>query len=196
MPRTSEQFKEVREKSKEHIIKTALYLFAERGFYSTSISMIAKEAGIAKGALYHYFDSKEDLLKAIIEMGMGKMGHAMEVLFSNVAPMEKLEGMVRTTVALIEDDPLTWKLMIALTMQQHPSETMKEIVAPLEKKGTEFFFQMFKDLNIPHPEEEGYVLAAILDGLAMHLIFKGEDHYPVERVVNHVLDRYRSMVKK
>jgi AcrR family transcriptional regulator len=45
-----------------HIIEAAVKCFAHKGFHATSIQEIADTAGIAKGSLYFYFKSKEDLL--------------------------------------------------------------------------------------------------------------------------------------
>ena len=64
-PRTEEQFEEIRESKKNLIQEVALELFATRGYHSTSISMIAKEADISKGLLYNYFESKEELLNSM-----------------------------------------------------------------------------------------------------------------------------------
>ena len=63
---TKEQFEEIRNKSKAAIIEAALELFANNGFHSTSVTQIAKKAGVSKGLMYNYFDSKEALLEAII----------------------------------------------------------------------------------------------------------------------------------
>ena len=52
---------------REQILKTALKLFAERGFDATSTRQIAKEAGIAEGLIFHYFPTKASLLTAILE---------------------------------------------------------------------------------------------------------------------------------
>ena len=48
MPRTENQFEEIREAKRELIINTALHLFAESGFHTTSIRQIAKKAKISK----------------------------------------------------------------------------------------------------------------------------------------------------
>ncbi|HRW21852.1 MAG TPA: helix-turn-helix domain-containing protein, partial [Bacteroidales bacterium] len=61
-PRTPEQFEEIRLSKHKLILDTAMKLFASSGYHNTSISKIAKEAGISKGLIYNYFDSKEDLL--------------------------------------------------------------------------------------------------------------------------------------
>jgi len=47
------------------LLEAATRLFAERGFESASVQEIVTAAGVTKGAMYHYFDSKDDLLYAI-----------------------------------------------------------------------------------------------------------------------------------
>ncbi|PLX21155.1 MAG: hypothetical protein C0599_08290 [Salinivirgaceae bacterium] len=54
---------------KEKIVDAAITLFGENGFHNTSISQIAKNAGVSKGLMYNYFESKEELLKYIFDMG-------------------------------------------------------------------------------------------------------------------------------
>ena len=48
------------------LIAAALDLFVERGFAATRLDEVAARAGVSKGTLYLYFDSKEDLFKAVI----------------------------------------------------------------------------------------------------------------------------------
>jgi len=55
------------EEKKETIINSAIKVFARKGFENARISDIASEAGTAYGLVYHYFNSKEELLKEIIE---------------------------------------------------------------------------------------------------------------------------------
>ena len=61
-PRTSKQVSKIRQEKKELIMEVSLELFAENGFHATSISKIAKKAGISKGLAYNYFESKKDIL--------------------------------------------------------------------------------------------------------------------------------------
>lgn len=44
------------------ILEATLNLIAERGFHNTPMSMIAKESGASTGIIYHYFESKEELI--------------------------------------------------------------------------------------------------------------------------------------
>ena len=48
-------------------MQASLHLFAEKGFHGTSMRDIAREADITEGLIYHYFASKRDLFRAIIE---------------------------------------------------------------------------------------------------------------------------------
>lgn len=58
--------KEPEERRKE-LIDTAEHLFINQGYDQTSISDITKEINVSQGAFYYYFDSKEDVLVAVIE---------------------------------------------------------------------------------------------------------------------------------
>ena len=52
------------------LIDAALDVFVERGFTATRLEEIAERAGVSKGTLYLYFDSKEALFKAVVEGGI------------------------------------------------------------------------------------------------------------------------------
>lgn len=52
----------------EQILDAAYKLFAENGFEKTSLSMIAKEVGVTKPAIYYYFSSKEELMKELFKV--------------------------------------------------------------------------------------------------------------------------------
>jgi AcrR family transcriptional regulator len=54
------------EDRREHIIQTAMRVFARKGFMRATNKDIAAEAGITPGLIYHYFKSKEALLEAVI----------------------------------------------------------------------------------------------------------------------------------
>jgi len=47
------------------ILEAAIAMFAERGFWNTSTSLIAKTAGVADGTLFNYFETKDDLINEV-----------------------------------------------------------------------------------------------------------------------------------
>jgi AcrR family transcriptional regulator len=61
----------------------ALELFVEKGFAATRLDDVAKRAGVSKGTLYLYFESKEELFKAVVREGIvAKLGEAEELIDS------------------------------------------------------------------------------------------------------------------
>jgi AcrR family transcriptional regulator len=57
------------------MIDAALGLFAEKGYENATMKDLAEACGVAAGLVYHYFDSKEDLLLAVLD----KHGFAAEM---------------------------------------------------------------------------------------------------------------------
>lgn len=61
--------------SKEHILKTSLLLFLQKGFKEVTMNEIVKNSGFSKGAFYHYFSSKEEVFKEVLDVYFGQMLH-------------------------------------------------------------------------------------------------------------------------
>src|SRR4051812_13274929 len=53
-------------RTRERILDVALALFAEKGYDATSMREIAEQLGITKAALYYHFDSKADIVRAML----------------------------------------------------------------------------------------------------------------------------------
>jgi AcrR family transcriptional regulator len=62
---------------REAILKTALSLFVERGFFGTPTSLISKEAGVATGTLFFYFKTKEELIDILYLQVKARAAEAM-----------------------------------------------------------------------------------------------------------------------
>ena len=62
--------------TKERILNTALALFSQRGYLGTSMSDIANELGMTKGALYKHYTSKQEILDRITAR-MGELDQAL-----------------------------------------------------------------------------------------------------------------------
>lgn len=52
--------------TREHVLRVATRLFAERGYEGTSIDTVLTEAGISRGSLYHHFNGKDALFEAVL----------------------------------------------------------------------------------------------------------------------------------
>ena len=67
------------------LMAAALELFVEKGFAATRLDEIAARAGVSKGTLYLYFESKEELFKAVIRESLVPLLAEGEVLVANAA---------------------------------------------------------------------------------------------------------------
>ena len=63
--------------TKERILRTAFQLFHEQGFHATGVATIVREAGVNPGSLYHFFESKDQLLLSVLEFALGYLGPAV-----------------------------------------------------------------------------------------------------------------------
>jgi AcrR family transcriptional regulator len=64
--RTEPRWERRKEARPQELMDAALALFAEKGFAATRLDDVAHKAGVSKGTLYLYFDSKEELFKAVV----------------------------------------------------------------------------------------------------------------------------------
>ena len=55
------------EKTKSEILQTATRLFQEKGWANVNIEDVVKEVGVTRGAFYHYFKSREELIMAVVD---------------------------------------------------------------------------------------------------------------------------------
>ena len=101
----------------EEILSAALEVFTDRGFAATKLEDVAKRAGVTKGTIYLYFDSKEALFKALIRetiVPVIAQGEALAQSFTGSA-RDLLEQLVREYWRLVGETTLVGipKLMIA-----------------------------------------------------------------------------------
>lgn len=90
--------------TKERILDAALELFAQSGYLGTSMSDIAKQLGITKGALYKHYASKQEILDSIVER-MNKMDYerAEEYEMPENEPDGFAESYLHTPIGKIRD---------------------------------------------------------------------------------------------
>lgn len=66
------------QKTRDLILSTALRLFSERGYFATSVHDIRRSANLSIGSIYHHFDSKESIARAIYDDLISRMTTVVE----------------------------------------------------------------------------------------------------------------------
>jgi TetR/AcrR family fatty acid metabolism transcriptional regulator len=90
---------------RDAILRAAIDVFAERGFFSAQVADIARAAGVAAGTVYLYFKSKDDLLVSIFDRSMREgltLGRAVVADLDD--PRERLRRLARAHLARLGHD--------------------------------------------------------------------------------------------
>ena len=188
-PKTKEEYEKIRRKSKEAIKEVALELFARYGYHHTSISRIAKEAGVSKGLMYNYFDSKEALLESII-MDAVEVGEQLmeEHLENKAAPREQLRGLTEATIRMVQENFHYWKLFSALAFQPDALKGLEPVFDQQKEKTLAQLSTLFEQMGAEAPQQEAYYYGAVLDGMMMHYLQLGKE-YPLEEMKEYIFKK-------
>ena len=190
MPRKEEQFEEIRQKRRAEITETALQLFAKNGYHNTSISKIAKAAGVSKGLMYNYFESKEALLDTILfGAADDKQAAYQSVSMNEIPPKRRLQMIIEGMFAMINLNLHHWKLMTALSLQDEISTHIKEKFSAQRTAGMQQFTQLFEELGAEKPQLEAFFLGSSLTGIMMQYIHLKDD-YPLEEMKNYLINKF------
>ena len=188
-PRTEKQFENIREEKKALIMSVALELFAADGFHSTPISKIAAEAGISKGLMYNYFESKDDLIRTIIFSGLDDLDKLIDPDRDGILTREEVAYVINRMFDLMQEDMHFWKLYFTLFMQAPVLKLVEVKLREIVEKYMTMLEEYFASQNCDDPEAEALIFGAMLDGIGMHFI-TNSDQYPVERVKKRLIELF------
>lgn len=101
------------ERRREEILSVAIGVFADYGYPKTDPQLIADEIGIGKGTIYRYFESKEALFLAAVDLGMERLAHFVESRVATIDdPLEKIAGAIRFYLRFFDQNPEVLELLI------------------------------------------------------------------------------------
>src|SRR5205085_12101013 len=90
---------------RDAILRAAIDVFAERGFFNAQVADVARAAGVAAGTVYLYFKSKDDLLVSIFERSMREGLNSGRAAVAGLDdPAERLRRLARGHLARLGAD--------------------------------------------------------------------------------------------
>ncbi len=102
------------------ILDAAIRVFAEHGYHGSRVGDIAEDAGVAHGLLYHYFASKDEVLRTIFAENWGELiGRFRAVEASDEPAQEKLEGIAKILLRTWRNDPALVTVMVREVARSH-----------------------------------------------------------------------------
>jgi AcrR family transcriptional regulator len=190
MPKSKEQYEEMRLKSKSAILDAAMRLFVTKGYHATTTSAIAKEAGVAMGLMYHYFNSKEDLLISILEEHLDDLmkSAAGRIDFQKTPGLTEVRAVIEALFHAISQRSDSWKLIITIMFQQDVSTGARHLVENLLVHQNGLYEAYFQGIGAPHPKESAQTVTAVIHGAILSFAMTGETE-EFQLVKEHVLEK-------
>ncbi len=174
MPRNKKQFEEIRQAKINLIMNTALELFANEGYFTTSISKIAKKAGISKGLMYNYFESKEALLIRIMSVGLEEVLNTFDSNHDGVLSEEEMVDFIHKAFNMLEENTQHWKLYFAVLLQPQVLKLLSNKLHEVYSKVYGMLTYYYKSHKVDNPEQEALLFGALLDGIAFNYVLNPE----------------------
>ncbi|SMO45833.1 TetR/AcrR family transcriptional regulator [Gracilimonas mengyeensis] len=187
-PRTEAQNEEIRKQTRQQILDAAFELFANDGFTKTSIASVAKKAGVSKGLIYHYFDSKEAILEGIFD----QLVHLAEEMLSfpeDYSSTDKIRQVIEQAFQFIEHQTGLGRLIIGLALQPDTIETLHPKIDQVKENQMVLYIGLFNELGYKNPETEAYKFEALMDGVLLGYASLGEE-YPLEEMKTKIMEEY------
>ena len=188
---------------KEEILIVALHLFARDGYEAVSVSQIAGELDMTKGALYRHYKSKRDIFDSIVKrMEQQDSEQARE----NEVPEESIEktpeeyqnvsfdDFVEYSKSMFEywtEDDFASSFRKMLTIEQFRSEEMQNLYQQYLVSGpAEYVKDLFKNMEIKNPEENAvkfyanmFIYYSVYDGAADKAKVKCQFEQMLDKIV-------------
>ncbi len=167
---------------KEKILYAAVRVFAKNGFYNSTVSQIAREAGVADGTIYIYFKSKDDILIQVFEEAMSVILSTLQEKMKDVDnPVDKLRIYIENHFELATNYPdLAEVIQVEL---RQSAKFMKEY----KNEPFRNYLNIIRDI-IMEGQREGIfredvdpglmkrVIFGTLDEITLHWVLKGKKY--------------------
>lgn len=182
MPRAIHGSTSRRGHQRELILDAALRAFAREGYEGASIRAIAGEAQVAPALLYHYFASKEALLRALFERSTALVMAAFAEAAGVPDPRARLGALLRVSARLVREHEDFWRVSYGVRHQHAVVAGLAEGIAAGSALYHQRFAALLAELGRPAPATEARLLFAALDGVFQHYVLDAT-HYPLDEVV-------------
>jgi len=196
--------KDTRKKEIAHI---ALELFSDKGFEACSINDIAQASSIAKGTVYEYFDSKEELVfAALMAWVEGMEAELSSLRNTSSGPEEALIKLILGSVDIFINDPRSVKLMLSifqLTLSGSPllrnHDIIRETLQGFRRMVIELLLEgvskgVFRPEIARDTEKIAINLMAYMDGIALHY-FMSKNFFNIREQVEYYMRELLSDLK-
>jgi AcrR family transcriptional regulator len=173
------------------ILETALEIFATYGYHAASISMIAQHAVIAKGLLYNYFESKEALLKAVINNGFKDFFDIFTPLLDKNFPEkmftpEEFRKLIKKVFKIMSENIHFWRLYFALAFQPGVAEIIYQDYKGMMISQFDLLNKYYKKQGSKNSKADAVHANSVMDGLMINII-QSTPNFDDKKIIEKIL---------
>ena len=179
---------------KQQIIQAAIELFTKQGYEKTSITSICEHAKASKGAVFHHFKNKDELLREVfIRMAqiINEVGENLGAINDELPAKERLVNLLEQ-IFLSMTSP-EQKLYYQFDFQVLCQPSMRAILSDLIEERYQLMMASFDSIlcDIPSARSivDSHMLIAEIDGIALNYLF-AKDDYPLEEIKHRFIKKY------
>lgn len=193
---TAQEIETTREQNTDgkraRILDAALDNFINRGFHESTIDEIAAASGVAKGTVYRYFSSKDDLLEQLLLLTSAKIATQFAHVFSaDTNVLEQIKSFVEEWVAFIEENHALYRLIQAQasSLREGDQTVFYEILISKFPMTKERVVSMNRggELKTTSFHTVAYGTLGFIDGVA-HKWFRSGMDYPLRDEIPIILE--------
>jgi len=131
--------------TKEELIAKSIGVFREKGYYRTNMSDLAIHCGLTKGAFYHHFLSKEEVMLNCLRMSANWFEHhVFSIAYDeNISIQDKLNKMAEMTFKAFTNESGGCFFANTILETAHVEDTFKQVMKDFFKSWEEAMFQIF-----------------------------------------------------
>ena len=195
--------------TKEQIIETALELFSQNGFLGTSMSDIASQLKITKGALYKHYESKQQILEQIIER-MAKldlerakkyeMPETEQKKFAETyihIPTEKISEYSIAQFRHWTEENFSAKFRKMLTLEQFRSKKMSDLYQNyLGTEPLEYMTKIFKKMTKSKPKARQLALEFYGPIFILYSVYDGAEENAKKSVFVQLENHIKNFIER
>ena len=140
------------EETRKRILAAALRVFRERGFHAATMREIAAAAGVAVGAAYYYFDSKDALVMAFYAQAQDEMAPRLEQILHESRTLEqRLRGIIGQKLEYFAPNRSLVSALTAHIDPEHPLSPFSAATAPIRDRDIGFFARAAEESKLRLP---------------------------------------------
>ena len=142
------------EATRGRILESALATFRERGFEKSTMREIAASAGVAVGAAYYYFDSKEAIVMAFYQRAQQEMAPSLDAILSEAKTLEaRLRGLITHKFKYFYVNRALLGALSAHADPAHSLSPFSQETAAIREQDTAFFERAVEDSKVKLPAD-------------------------------------------